>query len=295
MRFNEFKRLKLDDYYWRLIFGSSKYKASFFELRAKNFKDLPPPVFFLSTGRCGTNWFTVLLSNDNSLKVFHEPKPNLGVQGRIAYELYTRSDFHPGESEASLLREIVLTGREQYLRYSYKSQRRFVETNNQISFLAPAISEIFPGAKFIHLNRHPGEFVRSAMRRNFYNTTDDIKRIVPVETDPAHEQWNNFSPIEKNSWLWTATNTFIEKFKSTLPAENHYYFDFNKLDEDNIHNLCAFLNVDIDKNRIRKMLRQPVNAQQSGQVKGYSNWSNEEKSALHRICGGLASAYNYQL
>ena len=295
MKFNEFKRLKVDDYYWRLIFGRSKYKASFFELRANDFKDLPAPIFFLSTGRCGTNWFTVLLSNDRSLKVFHEPRPNMGVQGRIAYELYTRSDFQPEDNVANLLREIVLTGREQSIRYSYKSQRRFVETNNQISFLAPAIFNLFPEAKFIHLNRHPGEFVRSAMRRNFYNNTDDIKRIVPVESDPAYIGWEKFSPVEKNSWLWTETNSFIEKFKSTLPAESHLYFDFNKLDEGNIQKLCAFLGVGIDKNRVRKMLNQPVNEQRSGQVKGYSNWSDEDKSALQKICGKLASSYNYQL
>lgn len=295
MRFNEIYGLKLDDYYWRLIFGKSKHRTGFFTLRSSGFKGLPAPVFFLSTGRCGTNWFTELLAADHALKAFHEPRPNFGVQGKIAYEVYTRSGFQPDPAQEQLLEEIFLTGREQHLRYSYKTQRRLVETNNQVTFLAPAIFSIFPGTKFVHLNRHPGEFVRSAMRRNFYNNTDDIKRIVPLEDDPYHKKWDHMSLLEKNSWLWTGTNAFIEKFKSTIPEKNHFYFDFNKLDVENIRHLCSFLGADIPEKTIRKKLGKPVNVQRSGSLADYSDWKDEEKESLRGICGDLAGRYHYQL
>jgi len=89
MKLNEINKLHLEDYFWRLVFGKSKFRSTFLELRANSFKKMPPPVFFLSTGRCGTNWFSILLSEDKKLKVFHEPKPNFGVQGAVAYEIYT--------------------------------------------------------------------------------------------------------------------------------------------------------------------------------------------------------------
>lgn len=295
MNIHEISSLKLDDYYWRLVFGRSKRRTNFFELRAAGFKGLPSPVFFLSTGRCGTNWFTTLLSHDRSLKAFHEPRPNLGVQGKVAYMLYTKKEFQPTKHEAELLREIVLAAREQYLRYSYKTQRRFVETNNQITFLAPAIFQLFPDARFVHLNRHPGEFVRSALRRNFYNNPDDIKRIIPLEADLHYPSWDSFSALEKNSWLWNETNRFIERFKSGIPAENHHYFDFSTLDEDSISRLCTFLDVHIPEGKIRKLLHKPVNVQQSGNLGSYGSWPEEDREQLRKICTEMASRYNYQL
>ncbi len=295
MKINEITGLKLDDYYWRLVFGPSKLRTNFFELRSSDFKGLPHPVFFLSTGRCGTNWFTMLLSRDKSVKAFHEPRPNFGVQGRVAYELYSGKDFKVSPNEELLLQEIFLTGREQHLRYSFKTQRRFVETNNQVTFLAPAIFQLFPEAKFVHLNRHPGEFVRSALRRKFYNNTDDIKRIVPLANDPYHKSWDVLSTLEKNSWLWMATNRFIERFKTTLPAANWHYFDFNTLNTGNILKLCKFLDVSIDEKSIGKMLRKRVNVQKTGSLGGYDDWTMEDKDRLRKVCGEMAAKYNYQL
>jgi hypothetical protein len=295
MKISEITGLKLDDYYWRLVFGPSRHRTNFFELRSTGFKGLPSPVFFLSTGRCGTNWFTMLLAGDKSVKAFHEPKPNFGVQGRVAYELFSDKDFQVSPNEAQLLQEIFLTGREQHLRYSHKTQRRFVETNNQVTFLAPVIYQLFPEAKFVHLNRHPGEFVRSALRRKFYNNTDDIKRIVPRANDPHFKSWEAFSALEKNSWLWMATNRFIERFKTSIPTDNCYYFNFNTLDTDSLLKLCTFLEISIPENSIRKMLSRRVNVQKTGDMGGYDDWTPADKDRLKNICGEMAVTYNYQL
>jgi len=295
MKLKGINKLHLEDYFWRLVFGKSKFRSTFFELRANKFNKLPSPVFFLSTGRCGTNWFSSLLSQNKTLQVFHEPKPNFGVQGKIAYEIYTKCNFQPTATEDQLLKEILLTGREQYLRYSYKTQKRLVETNNQITFLAPAIFSLFPDTKFVHLNRHPGEFVKSALRRKFYNNVDDIKRIVPVEDNRYFKQWEGFDPAQKNSWLWTETNHFIEGFKSTIPEQNNFYFDFSSLNMEQINDLCDFLKVNLKASSVRNLLRKPVNAQKSGKVPDYNDWSDKDKKSLHQICGDLALKYNYQL
>lgn len=295
MNLKELNKLHLEDYYWRLLFGKSKYRASFFELRSTGFKGMPTPVFFLSTGRCGTNWFTTLLSHEPSMKVFHEPKPNLGVQGKIAYETYREYDMIPPASEARLLEEIFLAGREQYLRYSYKTQRQFVETNNQITFLAPAIFSLFPETKFIHLNRHPGEFVRSALRRKFYNNPDDIKRIVPTSHDPIYNNWKELGPVGKNSWLWVETNQFIEKFRKTIPEENYFYFDFSKLNTGQVEKMNEFLGISISKSIISKAIGKPVNVQKSGKLEDYKGWPEEDKKSLISICKNMADHYNYQL
>jgi hypothetical protein len=295
MKLSEIKKLNIDDYYWRLVYGKSEHKATYLGLRNRSFKNLPPPVFFLSTGRCGTNWFTNLLAKNKSVKVFHEPKPNLAVQGRVAWEFFSKTKFKLNPDQQLLLEEILHTAREQYIRYSYKTQRRYIETNNHATFFAPIIAHIFPNAKFVHLNRHPGEFVRSALRRNFYNNPDDIKRIKPVSGSPDFEHWESFHQIEKNAWLWNETNMFIENFKDTINPSRYFYFDFNKLNVKNVKEMLTFLDISISDSVISNLIQKPSNVQRTGNVAGYKSWKSEHKMKLDNICGELAKKYGYEL
>jgi hypothetical protein len=212
MKLKELSNISLEDIYWRLKVGKSNRKLSVFELRSELNKYIKKPIFFLSTGRCGTKWFTDLLRHNKSLMVLHNPIPNLSIQGKLVYEISNKGSLT--NSEVSLIKEIYFAGREQYLRYSYKTEKRYVETNNYITFFAPVLAELFPDAKFVHLFRHPGEFVRSGIRRDYYTpqNIDDIKRIIPNEL-PKSKDWNHCSQLEKTAWLWNETNLFIEIFK----------------------------------------------------------------------------------
>ncbi len=261
MKLNEIKKLRLEDIYWWILFGNSKLKSSYIDLRNNSFKNLPPPVFFLSTGRCGTNWFTNLLSQNKSVKVFHEPKPKLSVQGKIVYEIYAKTNYKPDADNKLLIGEIFHAAREQFIRYSYKSQRRYIETNNQSTFFAPEIARIFPEAKFVHLNRHPGEFVRSAIRREFYNNPEDTKRIQPVGESAYKAKWDGLSQLEKNAWLWNETNEFIENFKNEVNNKNTFYFNFNQLDFDHVSEMLDFLEIKLSGNLIKNLIHKPTNVQ----------------------------------
>src|SRR6056297_2758382 len=212
MKLKDINNITLEDIYWRLKAGKTKKRLTVFELRADLNKHIQNPIFFLSTGRCGTKWFSELLTHSKELFVLHSPVPSLAIQNKLAYELFKKNSLN--KNCIDLLKEIFLTGREQYLRYTYKTNKRYIETNNYITFFAPILMELFPDAKFVHLYRHPGEFVRSAIRRNYYteNNPDNLKRIVPLD-NPEKDHWENFSQIEKTAWLWNETNLFIEHFK----------------------------------------------------------------------------------
>ncbi len=278
-------------------FGLPKRKATFLEIRNNNFKNLPAPVFFLSTGRTGTNWFISLLKTNKEIKVFHEPKPNLGLQGVLAYNYLKQFDYKLNQDIKKLLIEIFLVSREQYLRYSYKTQKRYVETNNQITFFAPLIAELFPNAKFVHLYRHPGDFVRSAMRRNFYIDGNilDIKRISPIENTSEYSNWKKFSQIQKQSWLWNETNNFIEKFKKHVGINRCFSFNFNRLNLENVVDVLKFLNIDIPKKKIISKIGKKTNIQDSGNFPLYENWKDSDKQQLREICGYLSKKYSYSL
>ena len=111
MKFKEIFKLSSEDIYWSFKFGFPKKKGVIYDLRKDGFQTIDRPVFFLSTGRCGTNWFASLLSSDKHLRVFHEPQPNLGTQGKLVYEIYRKNEFSISESENELITEMFLAGR----------------------------------------------------------------------------------------------------------------------------------------------------------------------------------------
>jgi len=293
MKLKDINNITLEDIYWRLKAGKSKKRMTVFELRADLNKHIRNPIFFLSTGRCGTKWFSNLLSHNRKLFVLHNPVPSLAIQSKLAYELFKKANLK--NSHFDLLQEIFLTGREQHLRYSCKTNKRYIETNNYITFFAPILIELFPDAKFVHLYRHPGEFVRSAIRRNYYtkNNPDNLKRIAPMD-DRQKEQWKHFSQIEKTAWLWNETNLFIEQFKEKNPLKI-FDFNFNELTTDHVIKLLQFLEIQINHGIISKSLNKKTNVQKKGDFKKYSNWEKTKKQELINICNELAAKYNYNL
>lgn len=290
MKFKELSNISLEDIYWRLKVGKSNKRLNVFELRSELNKYIKDPIFFLSTGRCGTKWFSDLLDHNKSLMVLHSPIPNLSIQSKLAYN--TLIQDNASDLDKTYLKEIFLTGREQFLRYSYKTEKRYIETNNYITFFAPILADLFPDAKFVHLYRHPGEFVRSGIRRNYYipGNPDNIKRITPSSDD----EWNNFSQLQKTAWLWNETNKFIETFKTNHP-DNCFDFNFNDLTLDNVKFLMLFIGIDIPLNLISKQLRNKSNIQKEGSFPKYEEWDENYKENLKYICSELAKKYQYSL
>ncbi len=285
-----FLGINIDEIYWNLKIGRSHRKTDISQLRENLNQYITSPVFFLSTGRCGTKWFSDLLKENKQLTVLHAPVPSLAIQSKLVYEAINNLS---NEQIRLLVQELFFVAREQQLRFTYKAGKRYVETNNYITFFAPTLSRIFPDAKFVHLYRHPGQFVRSGMRRNYYTpgNANDQKRIKDI-VNP--ELFNTYSQIEKISWLWNETNLFIEKFKQQN-EKRVYTFNFNQLSVENVTNLMDFLNIDIPMKKIAKSLNVKKNVQRKGTVAEYEAWTIKEKNELKKQCGELALKYGFKL
>ncbi|MFP3860305.1 MAG: sulfotransferase [Bacteroidales bacterium] len=279
-----------------LQYGISKKRVRIFDLRENDFNDLYPPVFFLSTVRTGTKWFADLFSKSKKTLVFHVPKPDLSVQGVFAYNLFERGRLDKDEDLWQSIAEIFLAGREQHLRYSYKTEKQYIETNNFLTFFAPVLAKLFPHAKFVHIYRHPGEFVSSAINRNYYADTDNnkMRRIKPVEGH-YYDTWDNLSQLEKSAWLWNETNLFLEDFKSKINADRVFSFNFNELTLGNVKSLAQFIGVGLKENTIRKNMQKKKNVQKKRKYPPYEKWGNQNKSQLKNICGNLAGKYGYRV
>jgi hypothetical protein len=147
------------------------------------------------------------------------------------------------------------------------------------------------------VHRHPGEFVRSAVRRGFYSNDnkEDLKRILPAEGTDTDSVWAGYDQLQKNAWLWNETNSFIEDFKDTIPEEKVITFNFNELTEESVMKLIDFTGAKISNNKIKRALGRRSNIQKLGSFKSYGDWIAEDKAKLIKICGNLAEKYGYKL
>ena len=259
------------------------------DCEAQNWENVRP-CFVLSTGRSGTLLLNNVLAFSPNASPLHEPVPELYRPSRLAYEKISHSP--------KIFREVFKSAREEYILKAARQDKVYIETNNQCTFFAPVIRDIFPNAIFIHLVRHPGSFVRSGIRRKWYTGehSHDIGRIVPLNGE-LKENWETLSLIEKNAWLWNETNKFIEDFKKDLPPESCLYVKAEQLFKDikiteKIYNFIGL--EEFNRKKVAKAIRKPANVQKKGDFPPYKNWPQADKERLKKMAP-LAARYNYEL
>lgn len=207
------------------------------------------PVFVLSTGRVGTMLLTRLFELERGLHIEHEALPEMLYTGKLAYADPSNIEFTKGA---------FMAGRYEAIRDCQLQNLRYVETNNRLTFFAPAMAALFPNAKFIHLLRHPDSFVSSGIQRNWYTgkTITDEGRIAPAKDLGIERQ------EDKIAWLWNATNAFIDDFKAgagkdrTLTVRSEDLFS----NAEEAERILNWLDFKADKRSIQKVLNTPVNS-----------------------------------
>lgn len=117
-----------------------------------------------------------------------------------------------------------------------------------MALLCDLLVKYYPGAKFIHLVRHPCDFVRSGMRRDYYkNHPWDFVRMSPQQDDPASAGWKESSQLEKCSWLWAKTNSHINRVLETIAEERKLFVRsediFNNVGS-TVENVLSFISTD---------------------------------------------------
>ncbi|HYC67397.1 sulfotransferase [Brevundimonas sp.] len=173
-------------------------------------------VFVLSTGRCGTELLTHLFELVPGTLPVHRPEPELAYASKVAYGLARQGDAD------DVIQKMILAGRFEILLESHIRRRRYIETNNRITFFAPAIAALMPNARFIHLVRDAEAFVRSGVRREYYSgVPTDLGRIVPTAGRDAAD-WPTLSAIGRCAWLWSETNLYIDAFRRSLARPERF-------------------------------------------------------------------------
>ncbi|MCI5141707.1 MAG: sulfotransferase, partial [Candidatus Electrothrix sp. ATG1] len=185
-------------------------------------QNIPPeelaPVFVLSTGRCGTQTMSALADLIPDVDSHHEPDPTL-IEPSYLYFMQLCPD-----APSDFWQQLLAANRDELIRQATRSGRIFFETNNRMALLCDLLATYYPKAKFIHLVRHPCDFVRSGIRRKYYaHHPWDFVRVTPQQEDPAYAGWRESSQLEKCSWLWAKTNSHIDTVLETVPEERKLF------------------------------------------------------------------------
>ncbi|MCR4317845.1 MAG: sulfotransferase [Planctomycetes bacterium] len=250
-------------------------------------------VFVLSTGRVGTETIAALLGLAKELEAVHEPLPQLYSLSTICYKHFEEGGTDPTAGEAFLI------AREESIRRAKLANKAYVETSPQVTFLARAISSVYPRSKFIHLLRSPVDVVTSGMRRGWYDGNQwDSRRIVPRTGTMFHSRWDSMSPFEKNIWCWTETNRWISEFRKTIAAERSIMIRSEPLfdgDNNTIDSLFSFVGSAVpSKRKLNKILDKKLNSQTTGEFGSPAEWSSEMKNSFADIAGEVTRDFGYE-
>lgn len=256
------------------------------------------PVFVLSTGRAGSKFMAALLDCAANVTAYHEPRPTLQYFSDYAYH---------HQDKKNILINMVDAARMEAILDVFIKNRIYVESNQCLTFFAPVTAELFRASKFVHVVRHPGDFVRSAVRKGWHKNDSiwEAGRVKMADTD----RWAQLDHIEKLAWVWTATNLFIEEFKTSINSSRVLTLKIEDLsgDKHTRDELFQFVGareiplgkiehlLDEGVNKFRIGPNEPPNIKKVRDFPAYPLWEEDWKTKLKTAAGTLAGRYRYTL
>jgi hypothetical protein len=178
-------------------------------------------IAFLSTGRCGTQFFTRYLADAGGGRavVEHEPikakyAPKHTLRAPDLEQVLPR--FAPVERHLDEIAQIVETG------------KVYVETGwPNFSWIPLLVDRFGEQALVVHLTRHPVQYAYSLASLMFYSPHRKdayvrLARLHPADPGVKHgeyaAQWKSLNPVERSLFQWLEVNTWAEELKSARPA-----------------------------------------------------------------------------
>lgn len=233
------------------------------------------PCFVLSTGRAGTKLMTKLFEGHEEIKVYHEPFPEITHHSEFAYH---------NQDKADVVKEVIDALRYEHIRNSALLGKKYLETNNRITFFARQIAELYPNSKFIHIYRKPIKFVESGLGRNWYSGTKlyDEGRITPGPNSGI--DWKNFSQVQKIAWLWNETNKFVDEFKKEVDASRLMTMKAEEFFKDPKVGVALMKFVGVtphSESKVASLISRPVNKQPAAKKRSLSE---EEIAQVKALC-----------
>lgn len=215
-------------------------------------------IFFLSTGRCGTQWLQRALAATypGEAVVTHEP-----VRGAYEPKTYLRAYDRLNEllSSAEVSRHLA------YIRETLKS-KTYIETGWPCYPALPLIVDRLDGrARIVHLVRHPVYVALSLSAHKIYDERQDwISRAAVSPFDRGVVQkgladdWAEMGTYEKCLFWWTEINLYALELKERLPDVEFSLLRYEDLfgpDAQPLEDLTRFMGLAYDPSLLNLRLK----------------------------------------
>jgi hypothetical protein len=167
------------------------------------------PVFILSTGRTGTQFFEDYF-NQSSHKVVcrHEPWPSRRF--KFLSNLYLQQKVSPG-----LVGKIYQRSRKKLFRNL--GGRSYIESSNFIFGCMPSLKEVYEEVRIIHLVRHPVSYASSHLGKGFWKGHKRFfAKHVPYWLENLDVE-DRSDPIQLLAARWNYVNRQIGSYADNYP------------------------------------------------------------------------------
>lgn len=203
-------------------------------------------IFFLSTGRCGTQWLqkTLAAAYPDAAVVTHEP-----IRGAYEPKAYLRAH----DKLTGLLSSEEVSRHLSHIREILKS-KTYIETGWPCYPAIPLIIDQLNGrVRIVHLVRHPVYVALSLATHKVYEERQDwISRaaISPFDRGVVQKEladdWITMGMYEKCLFWWTEINLYALELKERRPDIEFSLVRYEDLFDSNtqtLENLIRFMNL----------------------------------------------------
>jgi len=109
------------------------------------------------------------------------------------------------------------------------------------------------------------------MRRGWYaGHKFDPSRITPLKGTQFYKVWENYTPLEKNLWLWAETNQRILNFAKGFPTDKYLLLHSEAMFQNKkttLDSLYRFIGeIFPSERRIASILNKKLNKQHAGEL-----------------------------
>ena len=258
-----------------------------------NSTSVKPNIYFLSTGRAGTNYLQrTFRENYPELKLTHQAKWSrlINIAGNV----------------------LLINGVPSYwVKYLYPILKMVEIPQSTVDPLQSIAISLFLNSekrchayRIIHVVRDPRDYVTSAinwknqrLRRLFLNHCVPFWQPNPIFCDNISVLKRiKMSKFEYFSWVWNFKNGFFARlFKHN---ENYYLVRMEdivdaKHGNQNINKLFAFLQIKEKMGEWDDRSKKKVNASITKGFPNWSRWHSQQAKVLDKYCGKLMREFGY--
>ncbi len=205
-------------------------------------------TFFISTGRCATQWFAAELESTYSdiAEVVHEPLQQIHYQPRHYFRIGDRNREMLGietiAKHFSHVKEVL-------------QNKHYIETGWPAYSAIPLLAEEFKGRiKLVQLIRHPVTTALSMATHNVYDRGDWTEAVALTPFDEGAQQpelaaaWPEMTLYEKCLFWWTEIHSYGKELQQQFPDVPFHvcrYEEIFRKETGAFAELCRFLELPV--------------------------------------------------